>query len=263
MRSQKNALISLASLLAVLAGCGSDTTTNARNTAGAGPAAVDLGGSTDSASAGSYVILAKSAVTNVPTSVVTGDIGLSPAAASFLSGFSTTLPAGGASSSSAQVTGRLFAPDYSTPTPANLTSAVGKMQTAYTDAAGRTSPDFVELSAGSLGGLTLAPGLYKWTNTVTIPTDVTISGTANDTWIFQIAGDLTLAAAKKVILAGGAQAKNITWQVAGQVTLGTTSHLEGIVLCKTAITLQTGASLHGRALAQTQVALDGSTVTAP
>ena len=250
--------------IAIVAACGSDSSnTGARNPAGAGPAPVDFGTPGDRAGAADYAILAKTAVTNVPTSAITGDVGLSPAAASFLTGFSSTLPAGGASSTSAQVTGNLYASDYAVPTPANLTAAVGKMQSAYTDAAGRTGPDYTELKTGNLGGLTLAPGLYKWSNTVTIPTDVTIAGGASDVWIFQIAGDLTTSAGTKVILSGGASAKNIVWQVAGQVTLGTTSHLEGTVLCQTAITLQTGASLNGRALAQTQVALDGNAVTRP
>jgi hypothetical protein len=137
------------------------------------------------------------------------------------------------------------------------------METAYTDAAGRTLPDFNELATGNLGGLTLVPGLYKWTSSVTIPTDVTIAGGANDVWIFQTSGNLTVAAAKNIVLSGGAQAKNIFWQVAGQATLGSTSHFEGIILSKTAITLQTGASMKGRALAQTQVALDDNAITAP
>jgi hypothetical protein len=98
---------------------------------------------------------------------------------------------------------------------------------------------------------------------VTIPTDVTIAGGANDVWIFQTSGNLTVAAAKNIVLSGGAQAKNIFWQVAGQATLGSTSHFEGIILSKTAITLQTGASMKGRALAQTQVALDNNAITAP
>ena len=250
--------------LALLAGCGgTDSNTSPQNPSGLGPAPVDIGATGDLAGAVNYVILAKTAVTNNPTSAITGDIGLSPAAASFFSGFSPVLPAGASAATAAQVTGKLYAADYAVPTPANLTSAIGKMQTAYTDAAGRTKPDFTELGTGIIGGLTLTPGLYKWSNTVTIPTDVTIAGGANDVWIFQIAGDLKLSAAKNVILSGGAVAKNITWQVAGQTTLGTTSHLEGTILCKTAITLQTGATLHGRALAQTQVALDGNTVTAP
>ena len=233
------------------------------NPSGAGPAPVDFGAPGDKAGAADYAILAKTAVTNAPTSAVVGDIGLSPAAASYISGFSATLPAGGSASTSSQVTGSLYASDYGVPTPANLTTAIGKMQAAYTDAAGRTNPDVTELGAGNIGGLTLAPGLYKWSSTVTIPTDVTLAGAASDVWIFQIAGDLTVSAAKKVILSGGANARNVVWQVAGQATLGTTSHVEGTILSQTAITLLTGASLHGRALAQSQVALDSNSVTLP
>jgi len=249
--------------MAALVGCGSTADTGARNPSGAGPAPVDLGTAGDLAGAAGYVILAKTAVTNVPTSAVTGNIGVSPAAASFLTGFSSTLPAGGAASTSSQVVGKMYAPDYAVPTPANLTAAIGKMQASYTDAAGRTGPDFTELGAGNLGGLTLAPGLYKWSTAVTIPTNVTVAGGTSDVWIFQISGDLSLSAATKVILSGGASARNIFWQVAGRATLGTTSHFEGTILCQTAIALQTGATLNGRALAQTQVALDGNSVTSP
>jgi hypothetical protein len=135
------------------------------------------------------------------------------------------------------------------------------MQAAYDDAAGRIAPEFLNLAAGAIGGLTLAPGLYKWTSVVTIPTDVTISGSANDVWLFQIAGDLTLSSGRRILLAGGARPENIIWQVAGFVDLGTTSHAEGIVLSKTAIHLETGSSINGRLLAQTAVTLDQATVT--
>ena len=137
------------------------------------------------------------------------------------------------------------------------------MLTAYNDAAGRPSPDFSELGTGNLGGKKLSPGLYKWTSTVTMPSDVTISGGANDVWIFQISGDLLMSSAVNVTLEGGAQAKNIFWQVAGQATLGTSAHFEGIILSKTGITLQTSASVNGRALAQTAVILDSNAVTGP
>ena len=159
--------------------------------------------------------------------------------------------------------GRIYASNYTVPTPANLTSAVLNMQAAYTDAAGRTNPDFLNLGSGNIGGQTLVPGLYKWGTGVTIPTDVTIAGGATDVWIFQISNDLDLSTAKNVILSGGAQAKNIYWQIAGSVTIHAGSHFEGVILSKTGITLQTTATLHGRALAQSLVALDNNAVTAP
>jgi hypothetical protein len=134
------------------------------------------------------------------------------------------------------------------------------METAYTDAAGRTLPDFTELGAGNIDGLTLVPGLYKWGTGVTIPTGVTLTGGANDVWIFQIAQDLTVGNGAIVTLSGGAQATNIFWQVAGQVTLGTTSQFKGIILCQTLIQMNTGAKLEGRALAQTAVTLDSNNV---
>jgi hypothetical protein len=217
--------------------------------------AVDLG------TAGNYVILAKTAINNSPTSAITGDIALSPAATSYITGFSLTNDIGFATSS--QITGKVYAADMASPTPVNLTTSVENMITAYNDAAGRPSPDFLELATGNIGGLTLTPGLYKWTNTVTLPSDVVISGGSNDVWIFQIAGDLTMSSAVNITLQGGAQAKNIYWQVAGAVTVGTTSHFEGVILSMTGITFQTGASLHGRALAQTAVILDGNAVTQP
>ena len=218
-------------------------------------AVVNLGAS------GDYVILAKTTITNVASSAITGDLGLSPAATSFFTGFALTNATGFATS--AQVTGKLYGADMVSPTPINLTTAVNNMQTAYTDAAGRPTPDFLALGNGNIGGKTLAAGLYKWTNTVTLPSNVTISGGADDVWIFQIAGDLTVSNAVNITLAGGAQAKNIFWQVAGTVSLGTTSHFEGIILSKTGITFKTGASINGRALAQTAVILDQNAVTMP
>lgn len=218
-------------------------------------AAVNLG------SAINYVILAKTAINNNPTSNITGDLGLSPAATSYITGFSLTDATGYATSS--QITGKVFAADMVDPTSTNLTTAVNDMNTAYNDAAGRPTPDFLELGTGNIGGKSLLPGLYKWTSTVTIPTDLAISGGANDIWIFQISGDLSVSSAVKITLSGGAQAKNIFWQVAGEVTIGTTAHFEGIILSKTGITLGAGASLKGQGLAQTAVILDGNTIVKP
>jgi hypothetical protein len=211
--------------------------------------------------AGNYVILAKTAVNNNPTSAITGDIGLSPAATSYIVGFSLTDATGYATSD--QVTGYVYAADMADPTPMNLTTAVEDLITAYNDAAGRSLQDFLELATGNIGGLTLSPGLYKWTNTVTVASDITLSGNSTDVWIFQIAEDLTVSSAANVILSGGAKAENIFWQMAGQANFGTTSHFEGVILSMTGITFQTGASLNGRALAQTAVILDGNAVTQP
>jgi hypothetical protein len=119
------------------------------------------------------------------------------------------------------------------------------------------------LGAGNIGGKTLTAGLYKFTSAVVIPTDVTISGSSTDVWIFQVAGTLTMSSAVKITLAGGAQAKNIFWQTSGAVTLGTTSHFEGNILSQTGINLQTGASINGRMLAQTAVTLQQNAVTKP
>jgi hypothetical protein len=220
-----------------------------------GQMAVNLG------TAGNYVILAKSAITDVPTSAIIGDIGLSPAAESYITGFSQTDATGYATSP--QVTGFIYAANMAPPTPSNLTTAISNMLTAYTDAAGRLFPNSLNLGAGTLSGNTLSPGLYKWGSTVNITGDITITGSATDVWIFQMSGNLIMANGKQIILGGTAKAKNIFWQVAGQATLGTTSHFEGIILSKTAITLQTNATMNGRALAQTLVALQKATVTKP
>jgi hypothetical protein len=136
---------------------------------------------------------------------------------------------------------------------------------------------------GEIGGLTLTPGLYKWTTGVTVSSAPSFSGGSSDSaffmssyhliyqltydlyqaWILQIAGTLTMASAQTMLLSGGAKPKNIIWAVASGVTLGTTSHFEGVILGQTGITLQTGGSMNGRALAQTLVALQQATLVPP
>ncbi|MBI5070058.1 MAG: DUF3494 domain-containing protein [Deltaproteobacteria bacterium] len=212
--------------------------------------------------AGGFAILAKSGLSTVPASAITGNVGVSPAAATYITGFSLIADATNVFSTSPQVTGRVYAADYAVPTPSNLTTAIGDMETAFADAAGRV-PGVTELGAGNVGGLNLAPGVYKWGTGLLIPSDLTLTGLATDVWIFQIAQDLTLSSGVRINLAGGALPGNVFWQVAGSVDLGTTAHLEGVVLGQTAITLGTGASVNGRLLAQTAVALDASTVVQP
>ena len=218
---------------------------------GVGPRPVNLG------QAGSFAILSKTGITDVYASAVTGNVGVSP-----ITGAALLLRCN-------EVSGQVFTADAAGPLPCSvtdpsrLTLAVGDMEFAYTDAAGRVLPDFIALGAGEIGGKTLAPGLYKWSTNVSISTDITLSGSSNAVWIFQIAGKLKQANGVRVILAGGALAKNIFWQVAGDATIGTTSHFQGILLGKTLIAVNTGATVTGRLLAQTAVTLQMSSVKQP
>lgn len=216
--------------------------------------------------AGDFAILAKTGITKTGTAgtIITGHIGVSPAALSAITGFSETLV--GTYATSDYVNGHIYAANMTSPTPDNMTTAVGDMQAAFTDAAGRTLPDFTELGAGNITGLTLEPGLYKWgTNVLVNNGGVTIAGSATDVWIFQIAGDLIVDNGAIVTLADGALAKNIFWQVAGGtgVTIGTTARFKGVVLAQKAINVNTGAVVKGRLLAQSAVTLDGNAITEP
>ncbi len=223
-------------------------------------AIIDLG------TAENFVLLAKSGITTTGTTHITGNIGVSPIDSTAMTGFGLILDSSGTFSTSALVTGKIYAADYAVPTPANMTTAISDMQTAYVEAAGRAIPDYTELYAGDISGRTLVPGLYKWGTGVLITNaGVTISGGANDVWIFQIAGDLTVNNGAIVTLSGGAQAKNIFWQVGGGtgVSLGTGCAFEGIILAAKGITINTGTTLNGRALAQTNVTLNANIVTSP
>lgn len=218
--------------------------------AGRGPAPVIMG------TAGDFVILAESAITNVPTSAVTGDVGLSPATGA------------GIGLTCAQVTGVIYDVDTTGPLPCTvtdtvrLTAAIGDKGTAYTDANSR-APDYTELGAGDISGLNLGPATYKWGTGVLATADFTLTGGPNDVWIFQIAQGLTVASGVQVVLAGGALPQNIYWATFAAADLGTTSKFKGIVISQTSIALKTGASMNGRLLAGTAVTLDQNVVTQP
>jgi hypothetical protein len=207
--------------------------------------------------AGNFVILSKSGITNVSPSVITGNVGTSPITGAALL---LTCP---------QVSGEIYTVNAAGPIDCRITDAPGltiavlNMQAAYTDAAGRSNPDVLNLGAGVIGGQTLTPGLYKWTSTLLIPRDIELNGGEDDVWIFQVAGTLKLSSGVRINLSGGAQAKNIFWQVSDAVTLGTTCHFEGNLLGATSIAVQTGATVKGRLLAQTAVTLQMNTVEIP
>jgi hypothetical protein len=224
-------------------------------TTGSSRSVVSLG------TAGTFVILAESAITNSPTSTITGDVGISPAAESYITGFYQTDATGYATAN--YLTGKIYAADMAAPTPTNLTTAVHDMVLAYDDAAGRLLPDYLAYHSGNIGGLTLGPGLYKWTGNVTAPTNVTLNGSSTDVWIFQIAGNLSVSPSVTFTLTGGAAAKNIFWQVAGDVNLTNNAVFQGIILSKTAITLETNVRVTGRLLSQTAVSLDQVTLVNP
>jgi Ice-binding-like len=225
------------------------------NPASGGPAAIDLG------TAGNFAILAASGITTTGTTHVYGDLGISPKAASFITGFALTLHSTYATSS--LVTGKVYASDYAAPTPTYVGTAVSDMMTAYVDGGGRTNPTATELGAGDISGMTLVPGLYKWGTGVLINGSVTLSGGPNSVWIFQIAQKLTVGDGARIILSGGAQPKNIFWVVTGLTHIGTTASFYGNILCATQINVLTGATITGRALAQTQVTLQANQVTQP
>jgi hypothetical protein len=217
---------------------------------GTGPSPVELG------AAANYVILAQSEITDVPTSAVTGNVGLSPATGAAIG------------ITCAEVTGVINAVDNAGPLPCSvmdavgLTAAVGAAGTAYTDAQ-RRAPDYTELAAGNIGGLNLSPATYKWSTAVSIPTTLTLTGGPNDVWIFQIAQGLTVSSGVQVILAGGALPQNVYWATFGVAQLGTTSNFNGVILSQTSIVMNTGATMNGRMFAGTAVTLEQNTITQP
>ncbi len=224
-----------------------------------GPTAVNLG------TAGDFAILSKAGISTTGVTSITGDIGVSPIAATAMTGFGLIMDTNGQSSHTPIVIGKAYAADYAAPTPAKMTTAVSDMETAFTTANGLTTPaPIVGLYAGDISGRILPPGLYKWSTGVLVTSaGVTLTGGPNDTWVFQIAQNLTINNNAKITLLGGAQAKNIFWVVSGQATIGSNANVSGNILSKTLVSMNTGSRLTGRLLAQTAVTLNASTVIKP
>ncbi len=196
--------------------------------------------------AANFAVLGGSTVTSTGPSSVTGDVGISPGTA--LTGF----PPG-------SIVGTQHLGD---PTSAQ---GIADLTTAYNEAAGRVlCPVTV---AGNLGGQTLAPGLYKSTSSLAISSgDLTLDaqGDGSAVFIFQMASTLTTTAGRQVILTNGAKSANVFWQVGTSATLGTTSAFQGTIMADQAVTLNTGATLNGRALARiAAVNLDSNVIVLP
>ncbi len=221
-----------------------------------GPGPVDFGSAID------FSVLTKTGISTDIGTLINGNIGVNPAAAASITGFGLIMNIGGASSHTPMVTGNVFAPDYADPTPAKMVTAHDDMLIAYTAANDLVTPAPVnELGGGNISGMTLAPGLYKWTTGLLITNaGVTLEGGPNDTWVFQVAQNLTVNNSAIVTLLGGAQAKNIVWVVAGQATLGTDTNFKGSIMAYELISLDTGASVTGRLFSQAAVTLNTNCV---
>ena len=227
--------------------------------AAAGPAPVALG------MAGNFVLFSNAGMSSSPDSAITGDVGVGPGVTSTAITTGFTLTQAGPYATAPQVTGKVYAFNYAGPTPAYIVSSSNDMGTAYDDARGRLNPNFTNLGGTNLAGLTLAPGLYKWSSglNLAVNTTVTLNGGPNDIWILQVAGDLTTGANSNVVLTGGAVPENVFWQLDTALSVGATSSFKGVVLAGSAITIGAGSTVNGRLLAKTAITMDSDAITQP
>jgi len=212
----------------------------------------------------SFAVLAGQHITDVPSSVITGNVGLSPASGSFYSGLT-----------SAEVTGTIYAVDGAGPggsvnNPALLTTAKNDLTTAYLNAANQTPATVLSGSDNQLGGQTLTAGIYSFghanTANLTAATPLILNGQGNadSVFIFQASSDLIMASASSIQLINGAQACNVYWQVTSSATLGTGSTFVGTIMALTSITDNGSSTVSGRLLARNaDVVLNKTTITVP
>lgn len=216
----------------------------------------------DLLSAEHFTILGTTGVSSLGVDV-TGHVGTNTADA--LTGFDPMLlDSSGEFSTSSQVDGRLYLPTYTSPTPSLLNNAVTDSGTAYTQGSLLVPPIATELHEGILGGQTLVGGIYKWSTVLSITSSITLTGDASDVWVFQVAGGIAIDPNVNIILGGEARPEHIFWLSATTVTIGASSHFQGIIIASTSIAVGAGVVIDGRLFAQTRVDLGaGSTISAP
>lgn len=250
-------------LAAIVTGCGGSNDGSWAMT-GLGPIGSTCSGAgcVDLKTAGNYAVFANSGIHTDPgASVITGNIATGPAVtSSSITGFSLNLPAASPYSTSAQVSGKVYAFDYAPPTPTKVNTASLDMGTAYTNAKG--GPAGATCPGSEFGGLTITKGVYDCAVNVGISTQMYLSGSSTDVFVFRITGTLNQASATQVTLQG-VLPQNVFWVVSGATTIGSTAKFAGILMDQTAISMGHLSSINGRLLAQTAVNLDTTTVTQP
>ncbi|MBI2120350.1 MAG: DUF3494 domain-containing protein [Parcubacteria group bacterium] len=214
--------------------------------------------------ADNFSILSKTGVSASSSVQIVGSIGVSPATANTITGFELSPDVSNQFSTSPSVNGKIYTSDSAAPTPATLNTAASDMMAAYNDGITRPFPLATNKSSGNIGELAFTPGIYKWNTPVSILSDITLYGGAEDAWIFQVAGgNLEAGPNVKIILADGALAKNIFWAVEGNVALGANSIFNGNILSRGAVTLGSGATLYGKILSQNNVILGAGATIKP
>jgi hypothetical protein len=211
-----------------------------------------------------FAVLAGTAVTDIPTSSITGNVGLSPAAGTNYAGLTQ-----------AEVTGSIYSTDGTGPAgnvnnPALLTTAKNDLTTAYVAAAGQPPTSTFNAGDNQLGGQTLTAGVYAFghasTANITAASPLVLNGQGdpNSVFVFQASSDLITASNSVVQLENGAQACNVFWEVGSSATLGSSSTFVGTLMALTSATLNSAATVQGRILARNgAVSLDANTITAP
>ncbi len=189
----------------------------------------------------SFAAMAYSSIVSSPTSTIKGKVGLKPGRRTLIALDAKTEVEGGSDN--------VYSADDTGDKAIYLTLAREDLISAYREAAAReTDKDKVEAYAGNIGGKTLPPGIYKWSNGVVIDSDVILEGNSKDIWIFQITGDVAVASGVNFKLLDGAKARNVYWQISGKVTLEANTKVPGTMMSQLTFEMKNSAKLNGRAL---------------